>query len=62
MGGISTSEIFSANQCSIETMPSKLDNVKILSMIFESILEPCLGITLRHDPSQLFVLFKDSIN
>lgn len=30
-------------------------------MILESIPGPCMGITLNHDPSQLFVLSKDSI-
>lgn len=60
-GGTSTKESFSANQCSIETTQPKLDNIDRLSMIFESIPDPCLGITLSHDPIQLFVLSNDFI-
>lgn len=60
-GGTSRKESFSANQCSIETTLPKLDSIERISMIFESISDSCLGITLRHDPSQLFVLSKDSI-
>lgn len=40
---------FSANQCSIETTPLKLYNIERLSMIFESIPDPCVGIKFIHD-------------
>lgn len=58
--GTSTKESFSANQCSNETTPQRLDNIERISMILESIPDPCMGITLSHDPSQLFVLSKSS--
>lgn len=49
-------ESFSANQGNIEPTPSKVDNIERPRMIIDSILDPCMGITLSHDPTQLFVL------
>lgn len=49
-GDTSTKESFSANHCSIETTPLKLDNIERILMIFESIPGPCMCITLSHNP------------
>lgn len=50
-GGTSAKESFSANQGIIEPTPSKVDNIERLGMIIDSILNPCMSIKLRYDPT-----------
>lgn len=58
MGGTSAKESFFANQGSVEPTLLKVDSIDRTRMIIKGIPDPLLGITLSHDPEQLFALFR----